>query len=121
MYTLTKNPNQVTRDSDLVVFNTTDGLALYEEYKNWLSSGGVPNPIPVADRRVVIQEQINKIEQRELMPRATRLALLAISQQIAAMAGVPEPQLYVENYEYRMMKDFEAEIKVLRAEIKSLV
>lgn len=61
--------------------------------------------------------QIDALERQNMIPRVTREALLAYAVFIAQSGGVPEAQLYAENIAYRKMKDFDAQIAALRAQL----
>lgn len=73
-----------------------------------------------ADKKAAIQAQINEAESRTLMNRATREFMLRLSEKEAAEQGVTPEQLYAVNDAYKAVKDVDAQISVLRAQMKGI-
>lgn len=73
-----------------------------------------------ANARLAIQSQIDALEQAQLLPRVTREGLLAAAVALAATQGVDEPSLYTANITYHKLKDFDAQIGILRAQLDAI-
>lgn len=65
----------------------------------------------------IIQSQIDALEKQTMLPRVTREFMLAQTVITAQMAGVDEPTLYTSNVGYRKVKDMDAQIAALRAQL----
>ena len=75
--------------------------------------------IPPIDQKAVILAQINALDPiDQLRPMRDGLMYLAIKE--GAALGLTEPQIYAANIGYRRMKDREAELEVLRQQLKAL-
>lgn len=66
----------------------------------------------------VIDAQIAALEQGQLLPRGVREYIMAGMVEKGASLGLTEPQLYAAQVGYRRLKDFDAQIKALRAQRK---
>lgn len=77
----------------------------------------INRPLTADEMREQILAFIDGLERRYMIPRATREALLAYAVAIAASSGVSEAQLYAGNIAYRKVKDFDAQIAALRAQL----
>lgn len=64
-----------------------------------------------------IRQQIRDIEEEQLIPRGLREFLLLQLPQIAQSGGVTEAQLYLANPFYKKLKDVNAQIVALRAQL----
>lgn len=64
-----------------------------------------------------LQDKIDGLEKACMIPRITREFMLAQSALTAQLAGVSEPELYAANIGYRKLKDLDATITSLRAEM----
>lgn len=67
--------------------------------------------------RAAIQDHIDTLERKEQYPRLTRETLLYFAVKEAALQGVDEPTLYGANVGYQKLKDFDAQIAALRAQL----
>lgn len=82
----------------------------------WIANLYAPT---LQDQKAVILAQTNALDPiDQLRPMRDFLLQLAIKE--AAALGVTEPQLYAVNIGYRRMKDREAELEVLRTQLKAL-
>ena len=78
-------------------------------------------PEPTKDeKKAAIQAQINEAESRTLMNRATREFMLRLSEKEAAEQGVTPEQLYAVNDAYKAVKDVDAQISAIRAQMKGI-
>lgn len=77
----------------------------------------INQPPTPEETKARIQRQIDDLERGYMMPRATREALLAYAVTLASSNGVTEAQLYAGNIAYRKVKDFDAQIAALRAQL----
>lgn len=77
--------------------------------------------LTIQQQRDAIQTQIEALERTQLLPRITRESLLLIMVSTAAGMGLTEPQLYAVNIGYSRLKDFDAAIVALRAQMEAIV
>lgn len=78
-------------------------------------------PVPTStELKLATQSQIDALERTQLMPRITRESLLILMVSTAASMGLTEPQLYAANIGYSRLKDFDATIVSLRAQMEAI-
>ncbi len=66
---------------------------------------------------LAILAEIDRLEREQQMPRLQREFMLPLMVSLAAGSGVTEPQLYAANIGYKKLKDFNAQIVALRAQL----
>jgi hypothetical protein len=79
------------------------------------------DPLTPAEQRSIIQDQINLLEGKQLLPRVTREGLLLTMETFAAMQSITSAQLYIDNIAYHKVKDFDDAIVALRAQMEAIV
>lgn len=77
-------------------------------------------PSTAQERRDAIQAQIDALEHINIMGRFAREAFLQLSVKAGAELGYTEPQIYAANIGYRKLKDFDAQIVTLRAQMAAI-
>lgn len=84
-----------------------------------IASFVVPVESPNDAINAQIDAQITALEQGQLLPRGTReFTLYCMVRDAQRDLGLTEPQLYAAQVGYRRLKDFDAQIKALRAQRK---
>jgi hypothetical protein len=116
--TLYITPNNILHDDD-------NGLAL--SHPMWPENArlatpeeieAIRNPPKTADQiKAEIQSQIDSFEAQQYMTRGEREAWLLLMVATAADQGVTEPVLYQANKFYKKVKDQDAVIAALRAQL----
>jgi hypothetical protein len=71
-------------------------------------------------QKAAIQSQIDALERTQLLPRVTREGLMAAAVALAATQSIDEPTLYAQNIAYHKLKDFDAQIAGLRAQMAAI-
>lgn len=78
-------------------------------------------PAPsVAEKKAAVQSQIDAIESKTIMNRATREFMLRLAEKEAEGQGVTLEQLYAANDGYKAVKDVDSQVAALRAQMKGI-
>ena len=78
-------------------------------------------PAPsVAEKKAAVQSQIDAIESKTIMNRATREFMLRLAEKEAEDQGLTIDQLYAANDGYKAVKDVDTQVASLRAQLKGI-
>ena len=77
--------------------------------------------LSVAERKVSKQREIDVLESSQFMTRGEREGWIAMVLAQATAQAVAEPSLYLLNPFYKKLKDINAQVTLLRAELKAIV
>jgi len=123
MYRLT-NTESIKRLTDNALIPTDERNTDYAQYLAWVAEGNTPEPadIPTLDQRKADkQSEIDALEASQYMTRGEREGWLAMIEAQASAQGVPLDLLYAANPFYKKLKDVDAAVTALRAELKAIV
>lgn len=100
----------------------------YEGDMQYGDTVGVRPPLSLTQRKAVVQSQIDGLEAKYQLARPVREFLLSAAVKEASITINPitalpytEPQLYAANQGYKAVKDFDAQITVLRLQMEAMV
>lgn len=105
-------------DGDLVIneINASEEFAEHHYPGAWRVSEYQDAPSAPTAAEIALQT-IERLEREQLMPRINREFILGAMKKEAEEAGYTEAQLEAKNKGYRLLKQFDAQIAALRAQL----
>jgi len=118
--------NNIKRLSDNASIPNDERNTDYTNYLLWVAEGNTPEPadvyVPTVEQlKADKQSEIDTIEASQYMTRGEREGWLAMIEAQATAKSVPLELLYAANPFYKKLKDVDAAVAALRAELKAIV